>query len=86
MIKKKSINKISPCIGICVLDIDTDFCIGCLRSSKEIAIWSQIDDKKARHIMKEIKNNNYKTLVLGVTMLTSLDESEMKEIGYLQQG
>tara|TARA_Y100000991_G_C21653786_1_gene213632 strand:+ start:245 stop:481 length:237 start_codon:yes stop_codon:yes gene_type:complete len=52
------INKISPCIGVCSIDPESQLCTGCLRSSDEIAIWSQIDNKKALEIMKEIKNRS----------------------------
>ena len=34
----------------------TGFCIGCLRTGQEIAMWSQIDNKQVRHVLKEIKN------------------------------
>ena len=32
-------NKISPCIGVCSIDPKSNLCLGCLRSSDEIAIW-----------------------------------------------
>ena len=48
--------KISPCIGVCELDLESDLCVGCLRTSQEIAIWSQIDNTKAMQIMEETKN------------------------------
>ena len=56
MTKKKYINKMSPCIGLCKLDIETGFCIGCLRTGQEIAMWSQINNKQVRHILEEIKS------------------------------
>tara|TARA_A100001234_G_scaffold21383_1_gene16897 strand:- start:367 stop:603 length:237 start_codon:yes stop_codon:yes gene_type:complete len=52
-------NKISPCIGVCSIDPKSNLCLGCLRSSDEIAIWPQIDNKKALEIMKEIKNRSH---------------------------
>ena len=54
------VTKISPCVGICSIDPKSKLCLGCLRSSAEIAIWPQIDNKKAREIMKEIKNRSLK--------------------------
>jgi hypothetical protein len=54
--KKKYINKMSPCIGLCKLDIETGFCIGCLRTGEEIAMWPQIDNKQIRYILEEIKS------------------------------
>ena len=58
------INKISPCIGVCLIDPKSNLCLGCLRSSDEIAIWPQIDNKKALEIMKEIKTDLITNLIL----------------------
>ena len=52
------INKISPCVGVCSIDSKSKLCLGCLRSSDEIAFWPQIDNKKALEIMKKIKNRS----------------------------
>jgi len=54
--ENNSFKKISPCIGVCELDLESDLCVGCLRTSQEIAIWSQIDNTKAMQIMEETKN------------------------------
>ena len=54
------VNKISPCIGVCSIDPKSNLCLGCHRSSDEIAIWPQIDNQKALEIMKEIKNRSHK--------------------------
>ena len=48
--------KISPCIGVCKLDIDSNMCVGCLRSADEIANWPQLDNEKAMQIMRQIKD------------------------------
>ena len=56
----EQMNKISPCIGICSIDPKSKLCLGCLRSSDEIEIWSKIDNKKALEIIKEIKNRSHK--------------------------
>ena len=56
MKENKYLKKISPCIGVCELDLESDLCVGCLRTSQEIAIWSQIDNAKAMQIMEETKN------------------------------
>ncbi len=56
MTENNYLKKISPCIGVCELDLESDLCVGCLRTSQEIAIWSQIDNKKAMQIMEETKN------------------------------
>jgi len=56
MKENKYLKKFSPCIGVCELDLESDLCVGCLRTSQEIAIWSQIDNAKAMQIMEETKN------------------------------
>ena len=56
MSKKQLLKKISPCIGVCQLDINSNLCIGCLRSSDEIALWPQLDNETALQIMEEIKD------------------------------
>ena len=48
----KSISKVvSPCIKICTLQ--NDFCIGCGRTTQEIAEWSKADKKK-RDILERL--------------------------------
>ena len=54
------INKISTCEGVCSIDPKGILCLGCLRSADEIAIWPQIDNKKALEIMKDVKNRSLK--------------------------
>jgi hypothetical protein len=48
----------SPCVGVCSIDPQSGLCIGCLRSSSEIAIWPQIDNQRALQIMREIKGRS----------------------------
>ena len=49
---------ISPCVGVCSIDPQSDLCIGCLRTPSEIAMWPQIDRQRAHQIMKEIKGRS----------------------------
>lgn len=44
---------LSPCIGVCMLD-DEGFCLGCHRSSSEIAHWSQMGDDERLHLMETV--------------------------------
>ena len=49
----KSISKVvSPCIKICTLQ--NDFCIGCGRTTQEIAEWSKASDEKKRDILERL--------------------------------
>lgn len=41
----------SPCVGICVLDAETDICKGCWRSLDEVAAWASADDARRREIV-----------------------------------
>ena len=52
------INKISPCVGVCSIDPKSKLCLGCFRSSDEIAMWPQIDNKKAQEIMREVQKRS----------------------------
>jgi len=39
----------SPCISVCTLDAARSYCIGCLRTVKEIGAWRSmtVDEKRA---------------------------------------
>ena len=43
----------SPCVGVCTLE--NDICIGCFRTSKQIAEWAFYTDEERETIMKESK-------------------------------
>ena len=44
----------SPCNGICIMDEDTELCVGCLRTSDEIANWEDYSDEQRAEVMLEI--------------------------------
>ena len=44
---------LSPCIGVCSLR-DDGLCEGCLRSSAEIARWSQMSDDERLRLMEHV--------------------------------
>lgn len=44
---------LSPCIGICQLG-DDGLCEGCLRTTAEIARWSQMNDDERLHLMEMV--------------------------------
>lgn len=43
---------LSPCIGVCALD-DDGLCRGCLRTTAEIARWSQMNDDERLRLMEK---------------------------------
>jgi uncharacterized protein len=44
---------LSPCIGVCMLD-DDSVCLGCHRTSAEIARWPQMGDDERLHLMETV--------------------------------
>jgi predicted Fe-S protein YdhL (DUF1289 family) len=40
----------SPCINVCRMDDATGWCVGCLRTLDEIALWSVLDDGDKRSV------------------------------------
>jgi predicted Fe-S protein YdhL (DUF1289 family) len=44
---------LSPCIGVCMLD-DEGLCMGCHRTSAEIARWSQMGDDERLTLMENV--------------------------------
>lgn len=44
----------SPCNGICIMDEDTELCVGCLRTSDEIANWEEYSDEQRTEVLREI--------------------------------
>lgn len=45
----------SPCNELCLLDEDTGLCLGCLRTSNEIALWSIYTDTQKKNVLSEIE-------------------------------
>ena len=45
----------SPCTSICVLG-SNGLCIGCMRSSQEIAEWYYMSDKDKHEVLKLLEN------------------------------
>ena len=43
----------SPCNGICIMDGDTGLCVGCLRTSDEIANWEEYSDEQRAEVLRE---------------------------------
>ena len=44
----------TPCIKICVVDPETEFCIGCGRTRSEIARWISISPEERRIVMDSL--------------------------------
>ncbi len=46
----------SPCISICELDAVSGYCIGCLRTREEIAIWGRADSSTRLEILDKLRD------------------------------
>jgi len=45
----------SPCKGICVLDTQHKYCVGCFRTIEEISIWYKLTLEQQNSIIEECK-------------------------------
>ncbi|MDT9598843.1 DUF1289 domain-containing protein [Sphingosinicella rhizophila] len=44
----------SPCIGICVMDEHSGYCLGCARTLGEIAEWSMANPSRRQQIISTL--------------------------------
>jgi len=44
----------SPCIGICTLDRNSGFCLGCKRTVEEIGRWMMLGDPERQKIIDQL--------------------------------
>jgi predicted Fe-S protein YdhL (DUF1289 family) len=44
----------SPCISVCKLDEATGYCIGCKRTSQEIAMWLYYSDEEKTDVLEAL--------------------------------
>ena len=52
----KETDIITPCIGVCLIDETTGWCMGCGRNRNEIASWRRFNDsERLRLIRKDLK-------------------------------
>ncbi|MEZ5930899.1 MAG: DUF1289 domain-containing protein [Alphaproteobacteria bacterium] len=45
----------SPCVGVCTLDPETRRCLGCMRTSEEIARWPFADEAERMAILQSLR-------------------------------
>ena len=46
---------LSPCIGVCVMDVDSGYCTGCWRTLGEIAAWPEYDDARRMEVIETLE-------------------------------
>lgn len=44
----------SPCVNICRMDADNQYCIGCFRTVQEIQNWTSMTDEERERIMSQL--------------------------------
>lgn len=47
-------NGSSPCINVCVMDTQTQWCKGCWRTLEEIAAWAQMSDAQRQWVWQQL--------------------------------
>ncbi|MEH6477514.1 MAG: DUF1289 domain-containing protein [Sneathiella sp.] len=45
----------SPCTGVCTMDLENKYCIGCYRSRIEIGGWVHLDNAERLAIVKDLR-------------------------------
>ncbi len=55
----------SPCIKVCAIDGETQYCLGCGRTLPEIGRWSRIDPDERREITSKLPARLDKLRALG---------------------
>jgi uncharacterized protein len=44
----------SPCIGVCSMNDETGFCLGCYRTLEEIQGWDQLGNEEKSKVISEL--------------------------------
>jgi predicted Fe-S protein YdhL (DUF1289 family) len=44
----------TPCVKMCMLDMDSELCAGCGRTLDEIAAWASLGDAERSRVMAEL--------------------------------
>ena len=43
----------SPCVGVCTMDEETGYCLGCYRTIEEIKGWWDLDNAAKKSVIEE---------------------------------
>lgn len=46
----------SPCVHVCILDIETGWCLGCGRTATEIGDWVHLSEDQRAALNRELPN------------------------------
>ena len=53
--KKMNTDIPSPCTGVCTMDLDNKYCLGCYRSRNEIGGWALMQNEEKIAVIKELR-------------------------------
>ncbi len=56
----------TPCIGVCTIDEDTGFCLGCARDVQEVAQWKALDEPAKQAIAAQLSDRKRAMEAQGV--------------------
>ncbi len=56
---------VSPCVGVCAMNEDTGFCLGCYRTIDEIQGWWDMSASKRNQVMLELDGRQAESLDFG---------------------
>ena len=46
---------VSPCLGICRLDPDMQYCVGCLRTLDELRDWTSMSREQKHALIRDLE-------------------------------
>jgi predicted Fe-S protein YdhL (DUF1289 family) len=52
----------SPCIGVCKMDDERKWCLGCFRSIEELRAWSTASPDSKREVWREVKQRMFASI------------------------
>src|SRR5664279_3020015 len=65
---EQTLERVSPCTGLCRIDSDTGLCLGCARTADEISMWGQGPEENRRRVWAELPDRR-RRLGLGLHRL-----------------
>jgi uncharacterized protein len=56
---------ISPCIGVCIIDPASGYCLGCARTIPEIAGWLDFSPEEKRRLLETLAERQRRRMTDG---------------------
>ncbi|MHC8491112.1 DUF1289 domain-containing protein [Thalassospira sp. SM2505] len=61
----------SPCIGTCVLDPKSGFCLGCFRTGDEIGAWMGLSDGNKKRVISKAQSRQVQFTAASKTAIST---------------